>query len=200
MRTHLNLPLFLLALSSLAGLACAQGAGFNYQGRLNDGTTLATGRYDFTFNVFDVAADGASLAGPIALDAVPVTNGLFSVSLDFGPDLFSGPARWLEIAVRTNGVGAPNTLVPRTPLLPTPYALFAGSAGNVADGSVTAAQLKTAGPAPAPGQFLSYAGGNLVWSDPSVAAGDVWSRKGVDAYSIRGTWASGRWGRSRLSR
>ena len=33
MRTHLNLPLFLLALSSLAGLACAQGAGFNYQGR-----------------------------------------------------------------------------------------------------------------------------------------------------------------------
>jgi hypothetical protein len=181
MKTKIKLPLF-LALLSLSGFAHAQGTAFNYQGRMNDRGLPVTGLYDFTFNVFDVEADGAALAGLIALDAVPVTNGLFSVSLDFGPDIFTGPVRWLEITARTNGVGDPSVLAPRTSLLPTPYALFAGKAGSVANGTVTANQLNTGGLAPTPGQFLSYAGGNLIWSDPGVAAGDVWSRIGSDAY------------------
>ena len=101
----------------------------------------ATGLYDFTFNAFDVEADGAALAGTVVLDAVPVAN----------------------------GVGDPSILAPRTPLLPTPYTIFAGSAGNVANGTVTADQLNTGGVPPAPGQFLSYDGGNLSWSDPGVA-------------------------------
>ena len=182
MKTKLKLHLLSLALLSLPGFAHAQGTAFNYQGRLNDGTTSATGLYDFAFNVFDAAVGGAALAGPVALDAVPVTNGVFSVSLNFGPDIFTGPARWLEITVRTNGVGAPSILTPRTSLLPTPYAIFAGKAGSVASGTVTADQLNTGGVPPAPGQLLSYAGGNLVWSDPGVAAGNLFSRNGTSAY------------------
>ena len=42
------------------------------------------------------------VAGP----GVPVTNGLFTVTLDFGTSVFTGPARWLEIGVRTNGGGS----------------------------------------------------------------------------------------------
>ena len=185
MKIKLKLHLLLLTLLSLSGFAHAQGTAISYQGRLNDGGLPATGLYDFTFHVFDAEVDGTDLAGtPVTLpfDAVPVTNGLFNVSLDFGSGIFNGPARWLEITVRTNGIGAPSILSPRTPLLPTPYAIYAGKAGGVADGTVTAAQLNSGGVPPAPGQFLSYDGGNFLWSDPGVLVGNVWSRNGADAY------------------
>jgi hypothetical protein len=185
MKTKLKLHLLLLMLLSLSGVAHAQGTAISYQGRLNDGGSPATGLYDFTFHIFDAEVAGTDLAGPLRplpYDAVPVTNGLFNVSLDFGPDIFSGPARWLEISVRTNGVGDPSLLSPRTPLLPTPYAIFAGKAGSVVNGTVTADQLHTGGLPPTPGQFLSYKGGNLVWSDPGVAVGDVWTALDGNAY------------------
>ena len=108
MKTKLKLHLLLLTLLSLSGFAHAQGTAISYQGRLNDGGLPATGLYDFTFHVFDAEVDGTDLAGtPVTLpfDAVPVTNGLFNVSLDFGSGIFNGPARWLEIRVRTNEVG-----------------------------------------------------------------------------------------------
>ena len=182
MKTKLKLLLLLLTLLSLSGFAHAQGTAISYQGRLNDGSLPATGLYDFTFHVFDAEVDGTDLAGPLGplpYDAVPVTNGLFNVILDFGPDIFSGPAHWLEISVRTNGVGDPSLLAPRTPLLPTPYAIFAGKAGGVANGTVTADQLNSGGVPPAPGQFLSYDGGNFLWRD---GVESVWLLNGTDAY------------------
>ncbi len=181
MKTKLKLHLLLLALVSLAGFARAQGTAFSYQGRLDDGGLPATGLYDFTFHMFNVDAAGIALAGPLPLNAVPVTNGLFNVVLDFGPGIFTGPARWLEITVRTNGVGVPDVLAPRTPLLPTPYSSFAGQAAGVVNGSVTANQLNVGAP-PTAGQFLSYDGGNFLWSDPGVAVGNIWSLNGSSAY------------------
>ena len=65
---------------------------------------------------------------------VPVTNGLFTVSLDFGAGVFSGPARWLAIEVKTNDPGDAlpySPLMPRQELAPTPYALHAAEAGAV---------------------------------------------------------------------
>ena len=182
-----KLPLHLLVLLAALispALAHAQGApstAFSYQGRLEDAGLPATGLYDFTFNVFDVDVDGVALAGPLPLDAVVVSNGLFTVALDFGAGVFTGPGRWLEIAVRTNGVGDPAVLAPRTPLLPTPYSIFAGQAAGVAAGTVTPAQLSIGVP-PAPGQFLSYDGGNFLWSDAGVAAGNIWSALNGNAY------------------
>ena len=183
MKTRPWLPLLLLALLSLSRAGHAQGTTIGYQGHLNDGGAPATGLYDFTFGVFDAEAAGAALAANVALDAVPVTNGVFSASLDFGPELFTGPPRWLEITVRTNEAGVPSVLSPRTPLLPAPYAIFAGKAGSVANGTVTADQLNSGGVPPSPGQFLSYDGGRLVWSDPAIAVGELWSRNAaLDAY------------------
>ena len=138
MKTNLKIYLLLLALLSLPGVAHAQGTAISYQGRLNDGSAPATGLYDFTFSVYDadVGPTEVLIAGPLALDAVPVTNGLFNVALDFGPDIFTSPARWLQISVRANGVGDLTLLTPRTPLLPTPYSIFAASAADVVNGSV----------------------------------------------------------------
>jgi len=37
-----------------------------------------------------------SVAGPLTQNAIGVTNGIFTVTLDFGASVFTGPARWLE--------------------------------------------------------------------------------------------------------
>jgi hypothetical protein len=47
--------------------------------------------------------------------------------LDFGAN-FPGADRWLEIGVRTNGLGTFSTLSPRQKITPTPYAIYAGGA------------------------------------------------------------------------
>lgn len=182
MKIKLKLSLLLLALLGLTGFVHAQGTAFNYQGRLMDNGVVANGSYDFIFTVHDAEVAGNAVGGPLTRDGLAVSAGQFAAPLDFGAEVFTGPARWLEIRVRVNGAGAHATLAPRQALLPTPYATFAASAGNVANGTVTAAQLKTGGAAPAPGQFLSYAGGNLVWSDPAAAVGETFSRNGADAY------------------
>lgn len=108
--------------------ALAQGTAFTYQGRLTDGAAPATGTYDFTFQVFDAAGGGASQGGPLTTNGVGVAEGLFTVTLDFGPGPFSsGAPRWLEIGVRTNGGLVFGIISPRTPLTAAPYAITAGN-------------------------------------------------------------------------
>jgi hypothetical protein len=139
------LPLLsLLALSTLNAqltTVFAQGSAFSYQGRLNDNTNPANGIYDLRFTVYDSAnTPGNLIAGPMTNAATRVANGLFSVTLDFGADVFTGRGRWLEVAVRTNGGGAFTALAPRQPLLPSPYAVMASSASNLL-GTLPAVQL-----------------------------------------------------------
>ncbi len=70
--------------------AFAQGTAFTYQGRLNDGANLANGNYDLTFVLFGVASGGSPVAGPLTNSSVGVSNGLFTVLLDFGAGVFNG--------------------------------------------------------------------------------------------------------------
>ncbi len=67
-----------------------------------------------------------------------VTNGLFTVLLDFG-NQFPGTNRWLEIDVRTNGTGAFTTLSPRQSINPTPYAIYSTTAGTASTANAVAA-------------------------------------------------------------
>ncbi|HLH56322.1 MAG TPA: tail fiber domain-containing protein [Verrucomicrobiae bacterium] len=182
MNPKLQLNILLLVLLSLPAWARAQGTAFSYQGNLLENGVAANGGHDFIFSLFDSAAAGAQVGQDVTLNNTRVANGQFNVSPDFGPGAFPGSPRWLEISVRPTGVGQFTKMDARVSLLPTPYAVFATTAGNVANGAVTANQLNTGGLAPAQGQFLSYNAGNLVWSDPAVAAGNVWSLNGLDAY------------------
>ncbi len=186
MKTKLKLQFLLLMLLSLSVLARAQGTAFSYQGHLVENGAAANGGHDFIFSLFDSAAAGAQVGQDVTLNNTPVANGQFKVTLDFGADAFPGSPRWLEISVRPAGVGQFTKMDARVSLLPTPYAIFAATAGNVANGAVTANQLNTGGLAPAPGQFLSYSGGNLLWSDPGVAVGGIWSKNGADTYYSAG--------------
>ncbi|MEO7540275.1 MAG: hypothetical protein ABIV21_09615 [Pyrinomonadaceae bacterium] len=115
----------------LVGEAYSQTTQFNYQGSLNDGAVPANGNYDFEFRLFDGAS---AQVGPLVTRSnVPVAAGTFAVSLDFG-NVFSGSNRFLDIRVRTAGVGTFTPLTPRQQLNSTPHAvrsLIATSADSV---------------------------------------------------------------------
>ena len=104
------------------------GHRLHLPGRLFIGDVPANGLYDLQFTNYDAAAGGNALGG-FNTNALPVTNGLFTVTLDFGA-VFDGTPRWLEISERTNGTGAFATLAPRQLLAAAPYATYAASAGT----------------------------------------------------------------------
>ncbi len=87
----------------LAAPLLAQGTAFTYQGRLSDGPNPADGSYDLRFTVYDSPSAGLIVGGPLTNAHTGASNGLFTVTLDFGSGVFTGPARWLEIGVRANG-------------------------------------------------------------------------------------------------
>ena len=128
MKIRILLVTSLLAwFGALALGAAPLGTAFTYQGRLNNsGGDPATGLYDFQIGLCDTAGGSGPLMSPLTRAAVPVTNGLFTVALDFGA-VFDDSARWLEIAVRTNGVASFSTLSPRQPLTPAPQASYAAT-------------------------------------------------------------------------
>lgn len=114
------LAFVLLVLS--ANIASAQTTEFTYQGRLDNGGNPANGNYDFQFRLFDVATGGNALATQQRL-GVAVSNGAFTVRLDFGAN-FNGQPRWLEIAVKPAGSSNPfTTLTPRQQITSAPYAI-----------------------------------------------------------------------------
>ncbi len=118
-----------VSLMFVATGARAQTTAFTYQGRLNSGNAPATGIYDFRFQIFN--AVNTVVAGPLTNAPVGVTNGLFTVALDFGPGIFDGSPRSLEIGVRTNGgAGAYTVLSPRQTLTSVPYAIQSLTASN----------------------------------------------------------------------
>ncbi len=121
----LRLRLFLMAvcLSCLSGLSWGASTEFTYQGFLRSSTVPANGTYDIECVLFDAPSSGTQVGLPVTNNAVTVTNGLFTVPLDFGIAAFRGPDRWLEVHVRATGDPGFTVLTPRQKLTATPYAL-----------------------------------------------------------------------------
>lgn len=109
--------------------ARAQTTSFTYQGRLSDTNAAANGTYDLGFALFDAAAGGAQIGAAITRPAVTVSNGVFTVLLDFGANPFlSGANRFLEIAVKRPADTAFTTLTPRQQLTSSPFSIQSLSA------------------------------------------------------------------------
>jgi trimeric autotransporter adhesin len=125
--------------------AAPMGNGFTYQGRLSEGGAPATGRFDLLLELFGEPGGGTPLAPPVSTNNLAVSNGLFTVTLDFGPGVFVGQARWLQISVRTNGGTGYITLSARQALTPAPQALYAETCGSASNllGTVPDAKLST---------------------------------------------------------
>jgi len=133
-----SFAMFTLVLVILfAAKANAQTSSFTYQGRLSDGGTVANGNYDLQFALWDSTSGGTQIGSTQTINTVSVSNGVFSVSLDFGTSSFSGASRFMEISARLSGAGSFSLLAPRQQVTATPYALRSISALS-ADTAITA--------------------------------------------------------------
>jgi hypothetical protein len=146
MKTRLQNLLIVLAWLSAAQTALPQGTAFTYQGQLLVGGSAATGNYDFRFLLTASASGGAYVGSPFLTNDVPVSNGLFTVTPDFGAGVFTGSNYWLEVDVCTNNLGVFTVLSPLQPITPVPYAVMANTASNLL-GTLSADQLSGAVPA-----------------------------------------------------
>ncbi len=126
-----------LALSQAVNLAMAQGpkdgpkavaalgTAFTYQGQLKSSGSLVNGSCYLQFRLYSDAGGTALVAGPVngSPNPVTVTNGLFTVQIDFGSAAFQGDPRWMQTSVKC-GSDSAYTPLSLEPVAPTPYAQF----------------------------------------------------------------------------
>src|SRR3954463_12939719 len=113
---HQSISMTLVLVGCLFTTAAAQTTGFTYQGRLADSGTAVNGNYDLQFALWNSLSGGAQVGSTQTINTVAVSNGVFTVNLDFGAGAFPGANRFLEIGVRPAGVGSFITLTPRQPI------------------------------------------------------------------------------------
>jgi hypothetical protein len=101
----------------------AVSTGFTYQGQLKKDGSPVNGPCDMAFRLYDAAELGAQVGSAISR-TVPISGGLFTVGLDFGPAAFAGDERWLGIQVKCSGDGDYVSLG-RQELAAAPYAHYA---------------------------------------------------------------------------
>ena len=116
-RSYMNRVVCTLALLLASGTALGQvpiGTTFTYPGNLQEGGVPVDDMCAFEFSLF--APVGGDNVGPTLTPTVTVSKGAFTVLLDFGENIFTGDARWLEISVRSPaGVGDPPRCVKSSP-------------------------------------------------------------------------------------
>lgn len=167
-------------------------SGFTYQGSLDSGGAPANGSYDLQFKLFNSLS--VQVGSTTCADNVSVVDGLFTVQLDFGVDVFNGEARSLEVGVRSDNVsgncavGVYTTLAARQPLTAAPYALqtrgiFTNSALNVGIGTTAPAAKLDVNTAAGTGIIgRSAAGSNSVYGIDNATVAYPFS----DAAGVRG--------------
>ncbi len=116
----------------------AVGNSITYQGELNNSGNPVNDTCDMKFQLYDAASGGSSTSSELN-QSVTVSEGIFTVELDFGSSAFTGDARYLNIAVKCSSDGGYTTMGSRVALNATPYALSlrpgAMITGSVASGS-----------------------------------------------------------------
>lgn len=133
--------MFAFATMALAQPILAQGTAFTYQGQLQSGGAPANGAFNFNFALYGVPSGGTPIAGPLIASNIPVSNGLFLVTVDFGQNVWNGQTNWLQVGAQAVGSsGGFATLSPRQALNPAPYAIFASVAGTLV-GTLPASQI-----------------------------------------------------------
>jgi hypothetical protein len=138
MKPRIQNLILLLALFAGLNRAAAQGTAFTYQGQLMESGAPANGLYDIRGGLYAADKGGTLMTALYTNTAVAVSNGMFTITMDFGSDVFDGTPYWLQIGVRPSGIGASFTpLSPRQELTPAPYAIYAETSSNLSGGNLS---------------------------------------------------------------
>jgi hypothetical protein len=112
-------------------IVTAQTTAFTYQGRLSDSSMTANGGYDLQFALYDAETGGTQQGVTQTFSGITVSNGGFTVQLDFGSTPFAtGADRYLEIRVKQPAQTTYTTLSPRQRITSTPYSIRSLAAGT----------------------------------------------------------------------
>ncbi len=167
----------------LFAMAEAQTTEFTYQGSLKNGGSVASGSHDFEFMLFDALSGGSQTGLTITVNGVTVTDGIFSVKLDFGSQ-FPGAGRYLEIHVRQTGGGAFTVLSPRQQINSAPYAVKSLNADNAfnatnAANAANATNATNATNAITAGNFSGNLGGDVTGPQGSTVVNAIGGQTAV---------------------
>lgn len=130
-----------------------QATSFTYQGQLKQQGQPLTELVDMQFLLFDSDTAETPIAEPLifdgqASDPVQVSNGLFSVELDFGPGALE-LGQWLEVEVRSphdpSDTGPYTTLTPRAHITAAPFALSVPGLASTTEGLEISGDVHTVG-------------------------------------------------------
>lgn len=106
--------------------AAPVGTQFSYQGQLQFNGTVVNGIYDLKFETWSQETGGGVIGTAIVIEDVDVTDGIFSVNLDFGDLPFTGDDVFLKIQVREGAsTGSFTQLSPRQRINTVPFAIQA---------------------------------------------------------------------------
>lgn len=123
----------------MAVTSSAQTTEFTYQGKLIESGVAVNAPRDLRIRLIN-DSDGTQIGADQIIPNVAVSNGIFTVVLDFGAPAFTGEPRSLEIAVSLPGANAYTTLTPRQEITSTPYAVRSLNSVN-ADTAANSTQL-----------------------------------------------------------
>jgi len=162
------------------------GTAFTYQGRLIDANSAADGLYDFRFELYSdpcLSLAAYKVGKTITVDDMDVVDGYFTAELDFGSwGVFTGDARWLQIAVAPDGMIDPppytilsprQRITPTRPGVPVPLSLSTSSPNPVISGTNTGSGHAIYGRVTDPGDSENYAGYFEAAGEGSVGVGGI---------------------------
>ena len=156
-----------LAISGLGisvGAAEPLGRAISYQGQLEQFGAPVSGVFDFRMVAFDRFEFGDQVSPVVVFEDVEVLSGLVQLDVDFGPGVFIGERRWVQIEVREGAsVGSYTPLMPRQELLPGAYALHAESSRTLGNQEI---ETGTIGSCQSAGASSS---GSVVFASPFAA-------------------------------
>ncbi|MCA9727606.1 MAG: hypothetical protein KC729_07980, partial [Candidatus Eisenbacteria bacterium] len=113
--------------------AAPVGTAFTYQGRLDQLGVPANGNCQFRFSLWNAEVGGTQIGDLLEIPTA-LSDGTFTVQLDFGPGAFDGEERWLDIAVLCDGDVEWTPLDPRQPITPGPYSIYSSTGAGGGDG------------------------------------------------------------------
>jgi hypothetical protein len=119
----------LLLATATAALADPVSTGFTFQGYLEKDALPYTGFADFQLALHDAQSDGAQVGTTQTYTGIFVTQGLFTIGVDFGA-VFDGSERWLSVAVQGAGDAGYTAFGGRLQVQATPYALWSPGGGG----------------------------------------------------------------------